>query len=725
LFKSKTVSFMDIVKVLSDELGIKEKQIEKTISLIDEGNTIPFIARYRKEVTGSLDDTVLRTLSERLNYLRGFDKRREEITSLIDGQGKLTPEITAALDKAKTLTELEDIYRPYKQHRKTRASAAREKGLEPLAALLLEQKENYGKTIEEIAKEYIDEEKEVNSAEDALAGARDIIAEDISDSADYRREIRAITWRAGSITTKQIKEGSSPYENYYDYTEKLSSIPNHRILAVNRAEKEEYIRVSVTVEPSLILNFLADKILGSPKSPAYNHVISAITDSYERLIAPSIERELRSELFDTASEGAIKNFSENLRNLIMQPPVKGMTVMGYDPGYRTGCKLAVVDPTGKVLDTAVIYPTKPQERTEESKKRVKALIEKYSIDVIAIGNGTASRESEAFVADTLHEMNTACKYVIVSEAGASVYSASKLGAEEFPDFDVTQRSAVSIARRLQDPLAELVKIDPKSIGVGQYQHDMKPARLDEALSGVVESCVNSVGVDLNTASGALLSYISGINAASAKNIVKYREENGEFKSREQLLKVPRVGAKAYEQCAGFLRVSGSSEILDCTGVHPESYGIAKALLNRFSLNEDDVRQGRIIGLRETVAQAGTGKIAAELGVGIPTLEDIISELEKPGRDVRDELSGPILRTDVLEIDDLEEGMELTGTVRNVIDFGAFVDIGVHQDGLVHISQICRKRISHPSEILSVGNIVKVKILSVDKERGRIGLTMKL
>ena len=725
LFKDKTVLFMDIIKALSDELGIKEKQIEKTIALIDEGNTIPFIARYRKEVTGSLDDTILRKLSERLSYLRGFDKRREEITALIDGQGKLTSEITEALDKAKTLTELEDIYRPHKQHRKTRASAAREKGLEPLAALLIEQKESYGRPLEEIAGEYIDEEKEVNSAEDALSGARDIIAENISDSADYRREIRAITWSFGSITTKQIKERPSPYENYYDYSEKLSSIPNHRILAINRAEKEEYIRVSVTVEPSLILNFLAGEILGSPESPAYSHVISAITDSYERLIAPSIERELRSELFDTASEGAIKNFSENLRNLIMQPPVKGMTVMGYDPGYRTGCKLAVVDPTGKVLDTAVIYPTKPQERTEESKKRVKALIEKYDINVIAIGNGTASRESEAFIADTLHEMKTECKYVIVSEAGASVYSASKLGAEEFPNFDVTQRSAVSIARRLQDPLAELVKIDPKSIGVGQYQHDMKPARLDEALSGVVEACVNSVGVDLNTASGALLSYISGINAASAKNIVKYREENGEFKSRSQLLKVPRVGAKAYEQCAGFLRVSGSSEILDCTGVHPESYEVAKELLRRFSLNEEDVRSGRIIGLRKAVAQVGTGKIASELGVGTPTLEDIISELEKPGRDVRDELPAPILRTDVLEIDDLQEGMELTGTVRNVIDFGAFVDIGVHQDGLVHISQICRKRINHPSEVLAVGDIVKVKILSVDKERGRIGLTMKL
>lgn len=716
---------MDIVEILAQELGIKRGQIEKTVSLIDEGNTIPFIARYRKEVTGSLDDSVLRKLSERLAYLRGLEKRRGEISALIDGQGKLTDEIASALDAAKTLTELEDIYRPYKQHRKTRASVARARGLEPLARLLLEQRRSYGKALDELAAEYVSEDGEVPDADSALAGARDIIAEDISDSAEYRRRIRAITWRIGTVDTKQIKEGSSPYEMYYDHSEKLSSIPNHRVLAINRAEKEEYIRVTVSVDISEITGYLEKQLLGSPDSPAYRHVRAAIADSYDRLIAPSVEREIRSELFDTASEGAISNFSENLRNLLMQPPVGGHTVMGYDPGYRTGCKLAVVDPTGKVLDTAVIYPTKPQERIAESKKTVKNLIGKYGVTVVAIGNGTASRESEAFIADTLRELDCGCKYVIVSEAGASVYSASELGAEEFPDFDVTQRSAVSIARRLQDPLAELVKIDPKSIGVGQYQHDMKPARLGEALSGVVEACVNSVGVDVNTASRSLLSYVAGVSSAAAKNLVKYREENGAFTSRSQIMKVPRIGAKAYEQCAGFLRVSGSSQILDCTGVHPESYGAAEALLKRFSFGEDDVRRGKIVGLRRISQEYGLEKLASELNVGVPTLSDIITELEKPGRDIRESLPKPVLRTDVLDMSDLSEGMELTGTVRNVVDFGAFVDIGVHQDGLVHISQISTKRIRHPSEVLAVGDIVKVKILSVDTERGRIGLTMKL
>lgn len=715
---------MNIAEILAQELEIKQSQIEKTIALIDEGNTIPFIARYRKEVTGSLDDSVLRKLSERLTYLRGLEKRRDEISALIDGQGKLTEEITSALDAAQTLTELEDIYRPYKQHRKTRASVARARGLEPLAKLLLEQRRSYGKTLDEIASEYVSDDGEVPDADAALAGARDIIAEDISDNAEYRRRIRSITWRFGTIDTKQIKEGSSPYEMYYDHSERLSSVPNHRVLAINRAEKEEYIRVSVSVEVSEVIGYLEKQLLGAPDSPAYVHVREAIADSYSRLIAPSVERELRSELFDTASEGAIANFSENLRNLLMQPPIGGHTVMGYDPGYRTGCKLAVVDQTGKVLDTAVIYPTKPQERIAESKKKVKDLIGKYGVTVIAIGNGTASRESEAFIADTLREMDGDCKYVIVSEAGASVYSASELGAEEFPDFDVTQRSAVSIARRLQDPLAELVKIDPKSIGVGQYQHDMKPARLGEALSGVVESCVNSVGVDVNTASWPLLSYVAGVSSAAAKNLVKYREENGAFTSRTQILKVPRIGAKAYEQCAGFLRVSGSSQILDCTGVHPESYGVAEALLTRFSLGEEDVRRGKIAGLRRTAQEYGLEKLASELGVGIPTLTDIITELEKPGRDIRESLPKPVLRTDVLEMSDLSEGMELTGTVRNVVDFGAFVDIGVHQDGLVHISQISTKRIKHPSEVLAVGDIVKVKILTVDSQRGRIGLTMK-
>ena len=715
---------MNIISTLSDELGISQAQIEKTVALIDDGNTIPFIARYRKEVTGSLDDTVLRRLYDRLIYLRGFEQRKGEISALIDGQGKLTPEITAALEAASTLTELEDIYRPYKGHRRTRASVARERGLEPLAELLFAQKRSYDRPLADIASDFIDEEKGVSTAEEALAGARDIIAEDISDNAAYRKRVRDITYRSGILETKQAKEGDSPYEMYYEHSEKLSAVPNHRVLAINRAEKEGYIRVSIKVDEALPLNYLASECLGSRESPAYSEVLSALSDSYNRLIAPSIERELRSDLTDRAGEGAIVTFSDNLRNLLLQPPVRGFTVMGYDPGYRTGCKLAVVDPTGKVLDTAVIYPTKPQERIEESRRRVVSLIRRYGVGAIAIGNGTASRESEAFIADTLREMGGGCGYVIVSEAGASVYSASELGAEEFPDFDVTQRSAVSIARRLQDPLAELVKIDPRSIGVGQYQHDMKQSRLGEALSGVVEYCVNHVGVDVNTASYSLLSHVAGINAASAKNIVKYREENGAFTSRAQIKKVPRIGARAFEQCAGFLRVSGGSEILDETGVHPESYAAARALLDRFSLHEEDVRRGKVIGLDKAVCEAGEAKLAAELGVGIPTLRDIVAELSKPGRDARDDLPAPILRTDVLTLDDLSEGMELTGTVRNVVDFGAFVDIGVHQDGLVHISQISKKRVAHPSEVLAIGDIVKVKIISLDRAKGRIGLTMK-
>ena len=714
---------MNIISTLSDELGISQAQIEKTVALIDDGNTIPFIARYRKEVTGSLDDTVLRRLYDRLIYLRGFEQRKGEISALIDGQGKLTPEITAALEAASTLIELEDIYRPYKGHRRTRASVARERGLEPLAELLFAQKRSYDRPLADIASDFIDEEKGVSTAEEALAGARDIIAEDISDNAAYRKRVRDITYRSGILETKQAKEGDSPYEMYYEHSEKLSAVPNHRVLAINRAEKEGYIRVSIKVDEALPLNYLASECLGSRESPAYSEVLSALSDSYDRLIAPSIERELRSDLTDRAGEGAIVTFSDNLRNLLLQPPVRGFTVMGYDPGYRTGCKLAVVDPTGKVLDTAVIYPTKPQERIEESRRRVVSLIRRYGVGAIAIGNGTASRESEAFIADTLREIGGGCGYVIVSEAGASVYSASELGAEEFPDFDVTQRSAVSIARRLQDPLAELVKIDPRSIGVGQYQHDMKQSRLGEALSGVVEYCVNHVGVDVNTASYSLLSHVAGINAASAKNIVKYREENGAFTSRAQIKKVPRIGARAFEQCAGFLRVSGGSEILDETGVHPESYAAARALLDRFSLREEDVRRGKIIGLDKAVREAGEAKLAAELGIGIPTLRDIVAELSKPGRDARDDLPAPILRTDVLTLDDLSEGMELTGTVRNVVDFGAFVDIGVHQDGLVHISQISKKRVAHPSEVLAIGDIVKVKIISLDRAKGRIGLTM--
>ena len=715
---------MDINKTLAEEFGIKQTQVDNTVKLIDEGNTIPFIARYRKELTGSLDDEILRDLFDRLNYLRNLQKRKEEVFNLISEQGKMTPEIENALAEAKILTEVEDIYRPYKPHRKTRASVAREKGLEPLSALILEQNDSYEKSIEEYASEYVNEEKGVNSAEEALAGACDIIAEDVSDNAEYRKSIRSLTFGYGKLVTKQTKEEDSVYAQYYDFKGSLKDLPGHRILAINRAEKEEFIKATVDIDADIILNYLFSQVVTNIKSPAKKYVSSAVVDSYDRLIAPSIEREIRSALFDDASEGAIKLFEENLKNLLMSAPLKGKTVMGYDPGYRTGCKLAVVDKTGKVLDTAVIYPTKPQERIEESASVVKRLIKKHGIDTIAIGNGTASKESEIFIANVLKDIPEDVKYTMVSEAGASVYSASKLGTEEFPDFDVTQRSAVSIARRLQDPLAELVKIDPKSIGVGQYQHDMKPARLDAALTGVVEDCVNSVGVDVNTASYSLLSYISGINMTSAKNIVKYREENGEFTSRKQILKVPKIGAKAYEQCAGFLRVSGSDDILDNTGVHPESYGIARRLLKKFGLDESDIGNEKIKILRTKIDLEGTKKVCDELEVGEPTLVDIINELEKPGRDVRDSLPLPVLRTDVMDMSDLTPGMQLTGTVRNVIDFGAFVDIGVHQDGLVHISEISDRFIKHPSEVLSVGDIVNVKVKSVDLAKKRISLTMK-
>ncbi len=715
---------MDINKTLAEEFGIKQTQVDNTVKLIDEGNTIPFIARYRKELTGSLGDEILRDLFDRLNYLRNLQKRKEEVFNLISEQGKMTPEIEKALADAKILTEVEDIYRPYKPHRKTRASVAREKGLEPLSSLIFEQRKEYEKSFEEYATEYINEEKGVNSIEEALAGACDIIAEDISDNAEYRKNIRSLTFGYGKINTKQAKDEDSVYSQYYDFKGSIKDLPGHRVLAINRAEKEEFIKVSLDIDSDIILNYLFSQVITEIKSPARKYVSAAIVDSYDRLISPSIEREIRSALFDDASEGAIKLFEENLKNLLMSAPLKGKTVMGYDPGYRTGCKLAVVDKTGKVLDTAVIYPTKPQERIEESAAIVKRLIRKHGVDTIAIGNGTASKESEIFIANVLKDIPEDVKYTMVSEAGASVYSASKLGTEEFPDFDVTQRSAVSIARRLQDPLAELVKIDPKSIGVGQYQHDMKPARLDEALTGVVEDCVNAVGVDVNTASYSLLSYISGINTSSAKNIVKYREENGEFTNRKQILKVPKIGAKAYQQCAGFLRVSGSDDILDNTGVHPESYGIARRLLKLFDLDESDIGNEKIKLLRAKLEIEGKKKICDELEVGEPTLLDIVNELEKPGRDVRDSLPPPVLRTDVMDMNDLTPGMQLTGTVRNVIDFGAFVDIGVHQDGLVHISEISDRFIKHPSEVLSVGDIVNVKVKSVDVAKKRISLTMK-
>ena len=715
---------MDINKALAEEFGIKQTQVDNTVKLIDEGNTIPFIARYRKELTGSLDDEILRDLFDRLNYLRNLQKRKEEVFNLISEQGKMTPEIEKALTDAKILTEVEDIYRPYKPHRKTRASVAREKGLEPLSALILEQNASYEKDIEEYASEYINEEKGVNTIEEAIAGACDIIAEDVSDNAEYRKNIRSLTFGYGKLVTKQTKEEDSVYAQYYDFKGSLKDLPGHRILAINRAEKEEFIKASIDVDSDIILNYLFGQVVTNINSPAKKYVSSAIVDSYDRLISPSIEREIRSALFDDASEGAIKLFEENLKNLLMSAPLKGKTVMGYDPGYRTGCKLAVVDKTGKVLDTAVIYPTKPQERIEESAVIVKRLINKYGVDTIAIGNGTASKESEIFIANVLKEIPNDVKYAMVSEAGASVYSASKLGTEEFPDFDVTQRSAVSIARRLQDPLAELVKIDPKSIGVGQYQHDMKPARLDAALTGVVEDCVNAVGVDVNTASYSLLSYISGINMTSAKNIVKYREENGEFTNRKQILKVPKIGAKAFEQCAGFLRVSGSDDILDNTGVHPESYTVARRLLKKYELNESDIGNEKIKILRTKIDLEGTKKVCEELEVGEPTLNDIVNELEKPGRDVRDSLPLPVLRSDVMDMSDLTPGMQLIGTVRNVIDFGAFVDIGVHQDGLVHISEISDKFIKHPSEALAVGDVVNVKVKRVDVAKKRISLTMK-
>ncbi len=717
-------NIMNIINKLSEELGLPISRLEKTIELIDDGNTIPFIARYRKEVTGSMDDVTLRELFDRLTYLRNLEARKAEVAASITEQGKMTDEIASALEGAQILAEVEDIYRPFKQKRRTRASIAKERGLEPLAVLLLEQREHYEPSIETLAEGFVDPEKGVEDETAALAGARDIIAETVSDNADYRRDLREMFFDFGVISSKAAKDEDSVYSMYYDYSEGIKSIADHRILALNRGEKEGFLKVDAVLSEEVALNYLMYNVITATDSPAAKYVREAVIDGYQRLIKPSVENEVRSMLFDKASEGAIKLFSDNLKHLLMQPPIKGRTVLGLDPGYRTGCKLAVVDKTGKVLDTAVIYPTKPQERIEESARIVKRLIGTYGVELIAIGNGTASKESEIFVAGVLKELDSDVRYAMVSEAGASVYSASKLASEEFPDFDVTQRSAVSIARRLQDPLAELVKIDPKSIGVGQYQHDMKSARLDESLAGVVEDCVNSVGVDINTASHSLLEHISGINAASAKNIVKYREENGEFKNRRELKKVPRIGDKAFEQCAGFLRVPESKEIFDNTGVHPESYSAAKSLLEMFGYTERDVRESGLSALRAKVESQGLTVVAEKLGIGVPTLEDIIGELEKPGRDVRDSLPAPILRDDVMDIADLKPGMKFTGTVRNVIDFGAFVDIGVHQDGLVHISEISDHYIKHPSQVLSVGDIVNVTVKSVDPIKKRIALTMK-
>ncbi len=718
---------MDIIKILAEELNIPAERVEKTVALIDEGNTIPFIARYRKEVTGNLDDIALRALDDRLSYLRKLDERREEIRTAIENQGKLTDEITHALSLAVTLVELEDIYRPFKQKRKTRASVARERGLSPLAELILSLPPALERPLAEEAAAYVDEEKGVPDADAALAGASDIIAEDISDCAEYRKLLRDFAFEAAVLETRladEEKENSKIYADYAEYREEVKTIKGHRVLAITRGEREECLKVTMTLDRDAALARLLSRVITNKESPTAAFVRAAAEDSYDRLILPSLEREVRAELFDEASEGALKVFAGNLRNLLLAAPLKGKTVLGYDPGYRTGCKLAVVDKTGKVLDTAVIYPTKPREETEKSKRTVLRLIKAYEIDVVAIGNGTASRESEAFIADTLRDCDRKVAYTIVSEAGASVYSASELAAKEFPDFDVTERSAVSIARRLQDPLAELVKIDPKAIGVGQYQHDMKQNRLTEALDGVVEDCVNSVGVDLNTASYSLLSHVAGINATAAKNIVAYREEHGEFKSRAAILKVPKIGEKAFQQCAGFLRVSGSSEVLDNTGVHPESYAVARALLGEFDLTEADVRAGGIGSLRALAMARGTEKLARKLDCGEPTLLDIIGELEKPGRDIRDSAPPPVLRTDVLTIDDLEEGMVLTGTVRNVVDFGAFIDIGVHDDGLLHVSEMSDRFVKNPSDVLKVGDVIEVRIKGVDKKRGRISLTRK-
>lgn len=714
-----------IIQILAKELDKSPEHVENVVRLIDEGNTIPFIARYRKELHGAMDDTALRTLADRLQYLRNLDKRREEVKSAIEGQGKLTEELSAAIDAAATLAEVEDLYRPYKPKRRTRATVAREKGLEPLAQLLYAQEKD-GPAPEEAAGDYVDAGKGVESAEDALQGAGDIIAEWISDDADIRKGLRELVWRKGYlVSAAAAKEPEDTvYRLYYDFKSPLNRAMGHQVLAINRGEREEILKVSVEMDREAALIPIRRAVL-RPGAPAMAFVRAAAEDAYDRLIFPSVEREMRNLLTENADEGAIHNFALNLKPLLMQPPVKGKVTMGLDPGYRNGCKVAVVDGTGKVLDTAVVYPTFSEKKKQEAIDVLARLIKKHEVAHIAIGNGTASRETEQMTVELIRQVGGGVSYMIVNEAGASVYSASKLAAQEFPDFDVNLRSAVSIARRLQDPLAELVKIDPKSIGVGQYQHDMPQARLDETLSGVVEDCVNAVGVDLNTASAPLLSYVAGLNNTTAKNIVTYREENGAFTGRKQVLKVPKLGPKAFEQCAGFLRVPESKNVLDHTGVHPESYEAAEKLLSLCGYSLNDVAAGGIGALRERVKEQGEAQAAQACGVGVPTLRDIVAELMKPGRDPRDELPKPILRTDVLEMKDLKPGMELTGTVRNVIDFGVFVDIGVHQDGLVHISQLgAPRRVRHPSEVCAVGDIVTVWVLEVDEKKKRISLTMK-
>lgn len=712
---------MDINQILADEFKIRREQVDNTVALIDDDKTIPFIARYRKEQTGSLDDTVLRELFDRLTYLRNLEKRKEEVSASISEQEKMTDEISAAIEKAMTLVEVEDIYRPFKPKRKTRASVAREKGLEPLAEIILKQEQNV--VPEKAAEDFVNEEKGVATVEDALQGAMDIIAEDVSDSAELRKKLRELIFKSGIICSKAAaEEPNEVYKNYFEYSEPVGKIAGHRVLALDRGEKEEQLKVSIEL-PDNVGESMCVREFTNNTSACGQLVRAACEDGYKRLIFPSVEREVRAELTAQAAEGAIKVFASNLRQLIMAPPVKNTVTLGLDPGYAHGCKCAVVDSTGKVLDTTIIQITRSKGEAETAKKVIANMIEKHHVSTMAIGNGTASRETEQFVAELIKTIPHKVSYMVVSEAGASVYSASKLAAEEFPDYDVSLRSAVSIARRLQDPLAELVKIDPKAIGVGQYQHDMPKARMDEALKGVVEDCVNSVGVDLNTASYSLLSYISGINTTVAKNIVAYREENGAFTDRKQLLKVKKLGAKAFEQCAGFLRVPGGNNPLDNTGIHPESYESAKALLEKCGIMPEEL--GVSAAVRGKVEKVGLKKISEETGTGIPTLEDIVKELEKPGRDPRDELPPPLMRSgDIMEIKDLKPGMEMMGTVRNVIDFGAFVDIGVHEDGLVHISQICNKYIKHPLDVVKVGEVVKVWVLDVDVKRGRISLTMK-
>ncbi len=713
---------MDIIKKLAEELQIRPGQAQAAVKLIDEGNTIPFISRYRKEATGALNDEVLRNLYERLNYLRNLEEKKEQVLSSIEEQGKLTEELKKQILAADTLVAVDDLYRPYRPKRRTRATIAKEKGLEPLANLLSLQQLDH--SAEEEAAAYISEEKGVASAEEALQGAMDIVAEAIADEADYRTYIREKTMKKGILTsTAKDEKAESVYEMYYNFEEPVAKLAGHRILALNRGEKEKVLTVKLEAPEEEIIRYLEKKTIRRDNPYTTPYLKEAVADGYQRLIAPAIEREIGNSLTEEAQEGAIRVFGKNLEQLLMQPPIRGQVVLGWDPAFRTGCKLAVVDATGKVLDTVVIFPTAPQNKVAEAKAVLKKLIEKYHITLISVGNGTASRESEQVIVELLKELPVPVQYVIVNEAGASVYSASKLATEEFPNFDVGQRSAASIARRLQDPLAELVKIDPKSIGVGQYQHDMNQKRLGEALEGVVEDCVNKVGVDLNTASVPLLEHVSGINKTIAKNIVAYREENGIFKNRKALLKVAKLGPKAFEQCAGFLRISDGTQPLDATSVHPESYGVAEALLKRLGYSKDELKKGAIPGLHKKISDYK--KLAEELGTGELTLRDIVSELEKPGRDPREDMPKPILRTDVLEMKDLKPGMILKGTVRNVIDFGAFVDIGVHQDGLVHISQICDRFIKHPLEAVSVGDIVDVQVLSVDVAKKRIALTMKI